>query len=69
MRHLGVERAQMSHKQIEGDTSRVLTINSARFMDNLIKNLALHKFCIGISSNNRVTGQIISKLSKSGIDE
>jgi len=59
----------MTNKELNACVASDISLNSRRFLDSLMTSLEVYKFCIGLSRNTRVTGQIIRRLSNLGIDE
>jgi len=59
----------MSHKEIDTLAVGPLSIGVKRFGDNLISSFEIYKFCMNLSKSPRVTGQIIQRLARTGINE
>jgi len=59
----------MTNKETNTRVATNININSRRFLDNLVVSVEVYSFCMNISKNPRVTGQIIKRLSRTGIDE
>ena len=59
----------MTSKETCARDASSININSRRFFENLTRTTETYKFCISLSQNPRVTGQIIKRLAQLGIDE
>jgi hypothetical protein len=59
----------MTNEESNTRVATNISINSRRFLESLVSSFEVYKFCIGLSRNTRVTGQIIKRLSNLGINE
>ena len=59
----------MTNKETRARDVCSININSTRFVDNLVFCAEVHKFCINVSKNSRVTGQIVKRLMLCATDE
>jgi len=59
----------MTNKESNTRAVTNISINSKRFLESLMSSIEVYEFCMGLSKNKRVSGQIIKRLLSLGINE